>query len=585
MLLIQKKILLFLFTVLALLLFTIMFNGLTPYAVSGTRVCTDAQSNQPNKQITQPVRKKEKTSYVCTDCKKIFDRRDFLDRHNCPNRKEEANNNLYECSECNACFFNQKNFIRHKFVHQQEKPFQCKICNKAFKTDFYLNQHMVTHLPKNLFICNECNKSFDRQAKLLLHQATEHNQTINEIFKCRYDNCDKVYLHKGHLDRHVSHKHSLCTPQAATSEVLALHQESYPVPQNAEETEESTKPTSTVITDTPTCPEESVSSPVEKIEISQTEEPLCTYTCKICTKTYKRETSLARHKMLKHLPCGEKFSDLDILKLHQKSCVACQKVINFKKKLKLQLIMSIKISDLPEGQISLASVQENYPDESYKRSLLLEDNLSEHILNQLPINDQLDIVSEKCTGVIIEITTNLSAIENKISENDYSCVIVTFVTIAKKIIQLKELIPLLRFVDSQITENENADKITMILNTFRPDLITLSNDHNVKGLVDGIRQDVNKVSDCFFEIVENWRSTLLRNSNSLKNKNIYLSDDEDISLSDDEDISLSDDEDTGSFFDKNISLQEDENIVSLHTDIHLLLDEYFITLPDNPMLQ
>ncbi|MCY4329124.1 MAG: C2H2-type zinc finger protein [Endozoicomonadaceae bacterium] len=524
MFLIQKKGSLFFFTVLILLLCIIMPNGLTVYAASNDIECADIYSDQP----TNLTVKKKRIVYVCPDCQTTFTRENYLNRHNCPNRKEEKKKNLYECSECNACFMEKRSLIRHAVIHQPKMPFKCNICNQSFKADFYLNRHLKQHLQKKIFTCNVCNKSFKEKVELILHQTTEHQQTTEAVFKCTHDNCHKVYLYKTHLDNHIKNKH--------------------------------------------------------KLEISQIEEPPCEYSCDLCNATYKNKISLTRHKKFKHLPCGKEFVNLTNLRLHQKNCTICQKTIE---KLQPSLMVSIQISILPRGLTSSTgilqpngneltatdeqSVHDNCANTIYQRTVSQENNISDPCLNHPNINNSVSIFLEKCAEIIFDIKVNLLATKDNISKDDDSTARINLTSVTENIIQLNQLIPLFQSIDSEITKNNNTANIEIISDTLRDDaLISLSNHNNAEDLI-SIHQQVNKVFTCLLEIFEDWQLNLLqtRNINSSGNENINLSEDENINP----------------FVDENTSFLEDKNIISLHTDTYFSLDNYFIMLPDNPMLQ
>ncbi|MCY4177584.1 MAG: hypothetical protein OXD32_03700 [Endozoicomonadaceae bacterium] len=357
------------------------------------------------------------------------------------------------------------------------------------------------------------------------------------------------------------------------------------------------------------------SSPAEKTEIPQTE-ALCEYICDICAQRYKHKKALFRHKRLKHLPCGGWFTNSTELKLHKENCAICQNSCKFKS---LKLIVSIKIADSPGEPILYTTkraeilqaalrelirtdepfVQDNNLDELSEEILLQESNRGNQLLHQLRINDLIDILSNRLTGIIFEIQVKLSVAEGHISSNDYSNVITSFTTIAQNIVQFKALMRLLSSVDSEITENKHAAKIKIISDEFKSTKLTcLPNNHDIKDLIVNIRQSTNKVFGCMHAIFADWKLKLSQ-TKTLKNRIIKLSKNKNTNLSEDENnwskdknswsegrnFCQSKDENISLFDDKSINIIEDENITSLHTDPDFSLKTYFITLPDELMLQ
>ncbi|MCY4328483.1 MAG: C2H2-type zinc finger protein, partial [Endozoicomonadaceae bacterium] len=465
MFLIHKKGSLFFFTVLILLLGTIMLKGLTVYAASDNEECAEIKSDQRNEQTTRT----NKATYPCNNCDLIFRRQSYLDRHNCKNTKKKTKNLLYECKKCTACFPTEYDLIRHQTVHLQYRPFVCKICNKAFKSDLYLIKHERRHIKKKLFVCKICDRSFEREIELNVHNIKDHGQTEEHLaFMCEYAGCYKAYQFKEALDRHIKYMH---LSHNNSSEAAALPLEDL----------------------SPTSPDG---------------ETYFNFTCDKCNQSYKYKTSLDRHKQLKHLPCGSQVRDPKALKVHEAGCVTCQ---NAKKPQEL-------ICPKPTRTIRFVYHNATKPKKPKKikepkRPKKIKESKKPkepgEPKNQSEVNDLLNEFSTTCTNIIFTMRENLLMAENSISNNDYRFIELAFMTVANNIITFNQLIPAFQSADSKITGNRNTPKFEMILSIFEPEiLISLSHGQSVEHLIIDIRQRINNVSDYILEIIKDWQAEL-----------------------------------------------------------------------------
>ena len=75
-------------------------------------------------------------------------------------------NDVYVCKECNTEIRHRNNVSRHLKVFKvkkvQKQKCSCDICQKIFLFKYKLERHIVTHSRPN-FECQYCSKSFKRE--------------------------------------------------------------------------------------------------------------------------------------------------------------------------------------------------------------------------------------------------------------------------------------------------------------------------------------------------------------------------------------------------------------------------------------
>ncbi|CAG2103194.1 unnamed protein product, partial [Medioppia subpectinata] len=104
------------------------------------------------------------------------------------------------------CFPQAKNhnhLIGQESFDLHTKQFKCDFnnCNKSYKQKCHLNRHKNIHLNVR-FICdfNECHQTFSQKQDLFRHKSCVH---LNERkFKCNEENCDKKFNTKYKLNSH-----------------------------------------------------------------------------------------------------------------------------------------------------------------------------------------------------------------------------------------------------------------------------------------------------------------------------------------------------------------------------------------------
>jgi len=91
---------------------------------------------------------------------------------------------LYLCTVCDKRFTQKTALIRHKRIHNGEKPFICTVCDKRFIRKWHLNNHKRIHtsddnIVEKRYSCSDCEKSFTSQTALKYHKYIQLSILIN----------------------------------------------------------------------------------------------------------------------------------------------------------------------------------------------------------------------------------------------------------------------------------------------------------------------------------------------------------------------------------------------------------------------
>ncbi|KAJ4425985.1 hypothetical protein ANN_27611 [Periplaneta americana] len=182
----------------------------------------DRLRRRENDMHSESHRSKDKTSFECDDCGKIFNTAARLRIHSrTHNRKKK-----FKCDFCGKCFAQTTDLDAHVRTHTGEKPFKCSACGKCFTRSGALAYHVRTHTGEKPFKCDTCEKCFSQLAALKVHLRTH---TGEKLFKCVF--CGNCFSHSGslkiHIRRHTGEKPfkcEICGKCFTTSGTLRYHE-------------------------------------------------------------------------------------------------------------------------------------------------------------------------------------------------------------------------------------------------------------------------------------------------------------------------------------------------------------------------
>ncbi|OXA47383.1 PR domain zinc finger protein 5 [Folsomia candida] len=116
-------------------------------------------------------------------------------------------NKWWNCAPCKLRFIYKSEFVRHLLKH--ETNVKCEICGLISKNRLALSSHVAKiHGNRIRPACSICNKTLSNQANLRKHLDTVHNMEEDRPrFPCGFPGCEKSYLTKGDLTKHVKAGH------------------------------------------------------------------------------------------------------------------------------------------------------------------------------------------------------------------------------------------------------------------------------------------------------------------------------------------------------------------------------------------
>ncbi|XP_045457182.1 zinc finger protein 771-like [Melitaea cinxia] len=142
----------------------------------------------------------DKKMYVCESCGRVFNRKDYLNKHKlthtgekqhvCPHCgfrtgqrssltvhiRKHTGERPYRCSVCPQRCVSSSNLRVHQARHLGVKVHECQICNKKFGYKISLREHMSSHAPAQAHACGRCGASYAQPRGLRRHVAAKHAQ-------------------------------------------------------------------------------------------------------------------------------------------------------------------------------------------------------------------------------------------------------------------------------------------------------------------------------------------------------------------------------------------------------------------------
>lgn len=147
------------------------------------------------------IRHGPKQDFICDVCGTNVSSKYTLIEH----RKIHFQIGAFKCEECSASFAKRSYLKEHiKNQHVEYTPEICSTCGGTFKNQARLNAHMKLHEGTD-HICSYCNKMFLKRSRMMDHISAVHEK--DRKYTCDWEGCDKVYLRREHVRRHVRKFH------------------------------------------------------------------------------------------------------------------------------------------------------------------------------------------------------------------------------------------------------------------------------------------------------------------------------------------------------------------------------------------
>lgn len=153
--------------------------------------------------ITKRRRIDTSRRYQCHICKKYIN---FL-----PNLKRHLHHHYTRPLTCDICGAKTRswvNMLDHKKTHSDFKEFMCSVCGRFFHHQFNMKAHMAVHTGIKEHKCDDCGKNFAHRSTLLHHRLVHTREKPN---KCTVDGCQRAFMYKVDLKRHLYGKHRIYT--------------------------------------------------------------------------------------------------------------------------------------------------------------------------------------------------------------------------------------------------------------------------------------------------------------------------------------------------------------------------------------
>lgn len=157
--------------------------------------------------------------FQCQDhCNKRFATEWLLKNH----LKQIQGDERYSCSLCGKRCVSKSDLQIHSRSHTNERPYSCPVCHKRFKTSANRSSHLDIHDNEKKHECDKCGEKFQTRPILRKHKK-KHDEKYQEECLCKI--CERKYISKPHLLRHLKSSHS--SPPDLTTDGMNLFFEAY----------------------------------------------------------------------------------------------------------------------------------------------------------------------------------------------------------------------------------------------------------------------------------------------------------------------------------------------------------------------
>ncbi|XP_035712316.1 PR domain zinc finger protein 5-like [Folsomia candida] len=117
--------------------------------------------------------------------------------------------NESSCSTCLKTFRTKANLTRHMSTHNLDAKVKCEICARIFRNPRTLSNHIKRlHTNRDRAICDVCHRGFFSPDNLRRHISAVHCTITRPRFPCGFPACDKSYLTKADVSKHIKIEHA-----------------------------------------------------------------------------------------------------------------------------------------------------------------------------------------------------------------------------------------------------------------------------------------------------------------------------------------------------------------------------------------
>ncbi|XP_044260505.1 zinc finger protein 510-like [Tribolium madens] len=162
----------------------------------------DSYNENYFKQLQKQIHRLGKGPHLCDVCGRLYTEKEAFQNHKRRHMSPQYKPTKPMCEICGSICSSMQDLHRHKY-RKHIRTYKCDICNEIFKIKHQLFVHKrLEHFTRKYFQCHFCGKRIRDRKFLESHLKSHESQ---KQFSC--DMCDKVFLKKHTLKKHVACTH------------------------------------------------------------------------------------------------------------------------------------------------------------------------------------------------------------------------------------------------------------------------------------------------------------------------------------------------------------------------------------------